>query len=33
MCGPPPMMKAFSAGFRRLGSPAARIRWEQFDIR
>ena len=33
MCGPPAMMKAFSAGFRKLGVPASRIRWEQFDVR
>ena len=33
MCGPPVMMKAFSAGFRKLGVPASRIRWEQFDVR
>jgi ferredoxin-NADP reductase len=33
MCGPPPMMQAFSAGFRKLGVPAGRIRWEQFDVR
>jgi predicted ferric reductase len=33
MCGPTPMMKAFSAGFRRLGVRANRIRWEQFDVR
>jgi predicted ferric reductase len=33
MCGPPPMMNAFSAGFRKLGVPASRIRWEQFDVR
>ena len=33
MCGPPGMMKAFSAGFRKLGVPVSRIRWEQFDVR
>ena len=33
MCGPPQMMKAFSAGFRRLGVPSGRIRWEQFGVR
>jgi predicted ferric reductase len=33
MCGPPPMMQAFSAGFRKLGVPAGHIRWEQFDVR
>ena len=33
MCGPPEMMHTFAAGFRRLGVPADRIRWEQFDAR
>jgi predicted ferric reductase len=33
MCGPPPMMKAFELGFRDLGIPPGRIRWEQFDVR
>ena len=33
MCGPPPMMEAFSAGFRRLGIARSRIRWEQFGAR
>ena len=33
MCGPPAMMKAFSKGFHRRGIPAARVRWEQFNIR
>jgi predicted ferric reductase len=33
MCGPPPMMKAFSAGLRELGIPSRRIRWEQFGTR
>jgi predicted ferric reductase len=33
MCGPRPMMQAFSAGFRELGVPAGHIRWEQFDVR
>ena len=33
MCGPPPMMTALADGFRRLGVPASRVRWEQFDIR
>jgi predicted ferric reductase len=33
MCGPPAMLKAFSAGLRKLGVPASRIRWEQFDVR
>jgi predicted ferric reductase len=33
MCGPPPMMRTFEAGFRDLGVPRERIRWEQFDVR
>ena len=33
MCGPPPMMTALADGFRRLGIPATRVRWEQFNIR
>jgi predicted ferric reductase len=33
MCGPPPMMAALAEGFRALGIPASRVRWEQFDIR
>jgi predicted ferric reductase len=33
MCGPPAMMKVFSGGFRKLGVPASRIRWEEFDVR
>jgi predicted ferric reductase len=33
MCGPPPMMTALAKGFRALGVPASRVRWEQFDIR
>lgn len=33
MCGPPPMMKVFEHGFRDLGIPLDKIRWEQFDIR
>ena len=33
MCGPPPMMKALAKGFRALGIPPSRVRWEQFDIR
>jgi predicted ferric reductase len=33
MCGPPPMMTALANGFRALGIPASRVRWEQFDIR
>jgi predicted ferric reductase len=33
MCGPPPMMKAFSDGFRRLGVPRSRLRWEEFAAR
>jgi ferredoxin-NADP reductase len=33
MCGPPPMMHALGKGFRALGLPSDRVRWEQFDIR
>jgi predicted ferric reductase len=33
MCGPPAMMTALGNGFRALGIPAARVRWENFDIR
>ena len=33
MCGPPAMMTALSKGFRQLGIPASRIRWEQFNVR
>jgi predicted ferric reductase len=33
MCGPPQMMTTLSRGFRRLGVPAGRIRWEQFNAR
>jgi predicted ferric reductase len=33
MCGPPPMMRSLAKGFRALGIPASRVRWEQFDIR
>jgi predicted ferric reductase len=33
MCGPPPMMKAFSAGLRALGVPNGRVRWEEFGTR
>ena len=33
MCGPPPMTKAFSDGFRRLGVPRSRLRWEEFGAR
>lgn len=33
MCGPPQMMQAFYTGFGKLGVPAGRIRWEQFDVR
>lgn len=33
MCGPPPMMNAFSAGLHRLGIAKSRIRWEQFGVR
>ena len=30
MCGPPPMMRALTRGFRHRGIPPARLRWEQF---
>jgi predicted ferric reductase len=33
MCGPPAMMTGLSKGFRQLGIPAGRIRWEQFNVR
>jgi predicted ferric reductase len=33
MCGPTPMTTALAEGFRGLGIPASRVRWEQFDIR
>ena len=33
MCGPPPMMTALARGFRGLGVPASRVRWEAFDSR
>ena len=33
MCGPPPMTNALSKGFRELGLPAHRVRWEQFAVR
>ena len=33
MCGPPPMMHAFSSGLRKLGVPPGHIRWEQFNVR
>jgi predicted ferric reductase len=33
LCGPPAMTAALSKGFRHLGVPAGRIRWEDFDIR
>jgi len=33
MCGPPPMMKAFSAGLHRHGISKSRVRWEQFGAR
>jgi predicted ferric reductase len=33
MCGPPPMTAALAKGFRRLGIPPARVRWEQFSTR
>ena len=33
MCGPPAMTSALSDGFRALGIPASRVRFEQFSIR
>jgi predicted ferric reductase len=33
LCGPSPMTAALSKGFRRLGVPAGRIRWEDFGAR
>jgi predicted ferric reductase len=33
MCGPPPMMKAFSGDLRHRGVPNSRVRWEQFGGR
>jgi predicted ferric reductase len=33
MCGPPAMNRALARGFRQLGVPASRIRWEHFDAR
>ena len=33
MCGPPPMMKAFSAGLHRHGISKSPVRWEQFGAR
>ncbi len=33
MCGPTAMTTALAEGFRSLGIPASRVRWEQFDIR
>ncbi len=33
MCGPPATMTALSKGFRQLGIPASRIRWEQVNVR
>ena len=33
LCGPPPMTKALSDGFLRLGVARARLRWEQFAAR
>ena len=33
MCGPLAMTTALSDGFRGLGIPASRVRFEQFDIR
>jgi predicted ferric reductase len=33
MCGPPPMTRALAKGFRHLGVPADRVRWEDFGVR
>jgi len=33
MCGPAPMMDAFSKGYGRLGVPPSRVRYEEFAIR
>ena len=33
LCGPPGMVRALAKDYRRLGVPAANIRWERFDIR
>jgi len=33
MCRPPAMSTALAKGFRDLGVPASRVRWEQFDVR
>jgi predicted ferric reductase len=33
MCGPRPMMKAFSGELRHFGVPKSRVRWEQFGVR
>jgi predicted ferric reductase len=33
LCGPPPMTASLVAGFRELGVPSSRLRWEQFVAR
>ena len=33
MCGPSAMTGSLSEGFRGMGVPASRVRWEHFDIR
>jgi predicted ferric reductase len=33
LCGPPPMTVSLVAGFRELGVPSSRLRWEQFAAR
>jgi predicted ferric reductase len=33
MCGPPPMTRALAKGFRHLGVPPDRVRWEDFGVR
>jgi predicted ferric reductase len=33
LCGPPPMTAALVTGFRKLGVPSSRLRWEQFSAR
>jgi predicted ferric reductase len=33
LCGPRPMTDSLAAGFRRLGVPRSRLRWEEFAAR
>lgn len=33
LCGPPVMMEAFIGGLRRMGTPASRIHYEEFNFR